>query len=255
MNSSPLTLKKPRGWFAAGAEIEKAMTILSDGAFKLFVYLCLNARRDTATLEISQTELARNLKKGQQTLRCYFREMQTAGICQSRFGRSPLGRGMIEINEAYWPYLKAAEDTDANGSSAYVRVPPLFWWEGPDGSRILCDYTPEYGSGLGAPRNWPSRNYLAMVMTGDNHGPPSAADVENLRQHYALTLRDWLDGFERAADKVRQMFDEEFVRAWRLYLAGSRAAFITGEMQLFQVLFTPRSNVDWPLTRAHLYAG
>ena len=120
MSSSPLTLKNPRGWFAAGAEIEKAMTILSDGAFKLFVYLCLNARRDTGTLEISQTELARNLKKGQQTLRCYFREMQTAGICQSRFSRSPLGRGIIEINEAYWPYLKTAEETDANGSSAYV---------------------------------------------------------------------------------------------------------------------------------------
>jgi hypothetical protein len=120
MNTSPLTLKNPRGWFAAGAEIEKAMTTLSDGAFKLFVYLCLNARRDTGILEISQTELARNLKKGQQTLRSYLREMQAAGICRSRFSHSPLGRGMIEISEAYWPYLKTAEETAANGSSAYV---------------------------------------------------------------------------------------------------------------------------------------
>jgi hypothetical protein len=115
MSSSPLTLKNPRGWFAAGVEVEKALTILSDGAFKLFVYLCLNARRDTGVLEISQTELARNLKKGQQTLRRYFDEMRTAGICQSRFSHSPLGRGMIEISEAYWPYLAKAEEaaTDA----------------------------------------------------------------------------------------------------------------------------------------------
>jgi hypothetical protein len=120
MSSSPLTLKNPRGWFAAGVEVEKAMTILSDGAFKLFVYLCLNARRDMGVLEISQTELARNLKKGQQTLRRYLGEMQTAGICQSRFSHSPLGRGMIEISEAYWPYLTNAEEAATNGTSAYI---------------------------------------------------------------------------------------------------------------------------------------
>jgi hypothetical protein len=120
MNSSPLTLKNPRGWFAAGVEVEKAMTALSDGAFKLFVYLCLNARRDTGVLEISQTELARNLKKGQQTLRRYLDEMQSAGICQSRFSHSPLGRGMIEISEVYWPYLAKAEETATDAASAYV---------------------------------------------------------------------------------------------------------------------------------------
>ena len=33
------------------------------------------------------------------------------------------------------------------------------------------------------------------------------------------------------------MFDERFVRTWRLYLAGSVAAFRTGTLQLFQVIF------------------
>ena len=120
MSSSSLTLKNPRGWFAAGVEIEKALTILSDGAFKLFVYLCLNARRDTGVLEISQTELARNLKKGQQPLRRYFDEMRAAGICRTRFSHSPLGRGMIEISEAYWPYLAKAEEAATDAASAYV---------------------------------------------------------------------------------------------------------------------------------------
>ena len=69
-----------------------------------------------------------------------------------------------------------------NGSSAVVRVPHLFWWEGPDGSRVLCNYTPQYGSGLIPPKDWPARNYLAMIMTGDNHGPPTLAEVDNIRK-------------------------------------------------------------------------
>lgn len=79
-------------------------------------------------------------------------------------------------------------------------------------------------------------------------------DVENLRMHYARTLREWSVRFERAADDVRRMFDERFVRAWRLYLAGSEAGFATGWFQLYQVLFNRRSSNDAPLTRAHLYA-
>jgi cyclopropane-fatty-acyl-phospholipid synthase len=45
------------------------------------------------------------------------------------------------------------------------------------------------------------------------------------------------------------MFDETFVRAWRLYLAGSQAAFATGTMQLFQVLFARGSSNEIPWTR------
>lgn len=75
-----------------------------------------------------------------------------------------------------------------NGTSAFMRVPHLFWWEGPDGSRVLCNYTPVYGSGLQAPRGWPSKNFLAMVMTGDNHGPPTTKEVDDLRRQAAKTL-------------------------------------------------------------------
>jgi cyclopropane-fatty-acyl-phospholipid synthase len=75
-------------------------------------------------------------------------------------------------------------------------------------------------------------------------------DVENLRLHYARTLDHWLDRFEQAADRIRAMFDDRFVRAWRLYLAGSRAAFVTGWMQLFQVTFTRHGETAVPWTRA-----
>jgi cyclopropane-fatty-acyl-phospholipid synthase len=83
----------------------------------------------------------------------------------------------------------------------------------------------------------------------------SILDVENLRLHYAQTLRDWLALYEAAAGRVREMFDEKFVRMWRLYLAGSVAGFTTGTLQLFQVLFAPGESNDVPLTRAHLYCS
>src|SRR5215471_9219 len=77
-------------------------------------------------------------------------------------------------------------------------------------------------------------------------------DVENLRLHYARTLEHWLERYERAVPEIQQMFDERFVRMWRLYLAGSRAAFATGWLQLFQIVFAPPDlAVRW--TRDGLY--
>jgi cyclopropane-fatty-acyl-phospholipid synthase len=81
----------------------------------------------------------------------------------------------------------------------------------------------------------------------------SILDVENLRLHYAQTLRHWLALYEGTAARVKQMFDEKFVRMWRLYLAGSAAAFTTGTLQLFQVVFAPGESNDIPWTRAYMY--
>lgn len=81
----------------------------------------------------------------------------------------------------------------------------------------------------------------------------SVIDVENLRPHYAKTLREWRERFERAVEDGRVGFDEPFRRAWRLYLAGSEAAFLTGSLQLFQVLFAPAGARTTPWTRAPWY--
>ena len=80
----------------------------------------------------------------------------------------------------------------------------------------------------------------------------SVLDVENLRLHYAKTCRAWLHNFEAVADRVRRMYDERFVRMWRLYLAGSAAGFRSGTLQLYQVVFAPHGNNDVPWTRHHL---
>ena len=81
----------------------------------------------------------------------------------------------------------------------------------------------------------------------------SVLDIENLRLHYALTLKDWLQRFEQNADRVEEMMDERFVRAWRLYLSGSQAAFTSGQLQLFQLVFARDDDNDIPWSRAHQY--
>ncbi len=78
-------------------------------------------------------------------------------------------------------------------------------------------------------------------------------DVENLRPHYARTLRHWLERFERHVGEVERVYGPEFVRTWRLYLVGSMVSFQAGPMQLYQVVFAPRDNVDLPWTRADIY--
>jgi len=81
----------------------------------------------------------------------------------------------------------------------------------------------------------------------------SILDIENLRQHYTQTLRDWLQRYEEHLPEIRKHFDEPFVRAWRLYLAGSAASFAGGYLQLFQIVFTHGENNNLSRTRRHLY--
>lgn len=76
-----------------------------------------------------------------------------------------------------------------NAASSSPDVPPLFWWEGPDGSRLLTMYSASgYGTGLVPPAGWPHKTWLALIHTGDNHGPPTPEEVKNLLQEAAQTL-------------------------------------------------------------------
>lgn len=81
----------------------------------------------------------------------------------------------------------------------------------------------------------------------------SILDVENLRLHYARTCADWLARLEAAEEQVTRMEGAELYRTWRLYLAGSQAAFRTGWMQLFQIVFRRGGDNDLAWTRNALY--
>jgi len=81
----------------------------------------------------------------------------------------------------------------------------------------------------------------------------AAYDVENIRLHYTRTLEVWAQRFEEHKDEITEMMDEEFVKAWGLYLHGSLAAFNSGELQLFQVVFNHAQNNNIPWSRHHIY--
>jgi cyclopropane-fatty-acyl-phospholipid synthase len=78
-------------------------------------------------------------------------------------------------------------------------------------------------------------------------------DVENLRLHYSRTLEMWAQRFEQHKQEITEMMDEEFVKAWGLYLYGSIAAFNTGELQLFQVVFKHATSNNVPWSRHYIY--
>ena len=60
MSQVRLELKCSSGWFAAGREVRLAATLLSDSAFKLFVWVCLHAERNSGRLPLVINELARS---------------------------------------------------------------------------------------------------------------------------------------------------------------------------------------------------
>ncbi len=78
-------------------------------------------------------------------------------------------------------------------------------------------------------------------------------DLENLRGHYDLTLGNWAKRFEEHAEKVKQLYDEKFVRMWRFYLYGCQMSFRYNPLFVFQLLFTLGRRNDLPLVREELY--
>lgn len=62
-----------------------------------------------------------------------------------------------------------------NEFAAPPMVPPLFFWQGPGGGRVLTMYSRGgYGTGLLPPENWPFPVWMALMHTHDNCGPQSA---------------------------------------------------------------------------------
>ena len=102
-----LRLKQATGWFAAGDAFRKAMTLLSDGAFTLFAYLCLEADRRTGRFRATHKELATALRKSKRAIGTYVSELETMGICLVRPGKNQFAGTIFEISDDYWPYYRA----------------------------------------------------------------------------------------------------------------------------------------------------
>jgi len=65
--------------------------------------------------------------------------------------------------------------------------------------------------------------------------------VESLREHYALTLRQWVANLEQHWDEAVAEVGERRARVWRLYMAASAVNFQAGRSQVHQVLSVPRA--------------
>lgn len=78
-------------------------------------------------------------------------------------------------------------------------------------------------------------------------------DVESLRRHYVKTLLHWYNNFEKYLPEIEKMFDERFIRMWRMYLCACAASFNNGVIDLHQILFVKGVNNKLPLTRDYMY--
>lgn len=81
-------------------------------------------------------------------------------------------------------------------------------------------------------------------------------DVENLREHYARTLRAWVANIERNRAAAIAAAGEAAYRVWRLYMAASAVSFDAASIGIYQSLLARpdvSGSVSIPATRRDLY--
>ena len=94
-------------------------------------------------------------------------------------------------------------------------VPLLYYWQGPDGSKLLTMHTQGYGSdcefghGLYPPKDWPYKNWLALIVATDNAGPPSSKEVEYLLNEAKKNMPGVKVRFGKMEDFADAIFKEE----------------------------------------------
>ena len=213
MRASPVELKRTSGWFAAGAEVLHAATLLSDPAFKLFVWVCLHAERNSGRLPFALTDLAHALGKTESEIRSSLNDLQQAGIC--RFTTE-----LIEIQDRYWPYQRTVSPPVSTDSEAYVAsVRRLFLSHAcvrstfsPADARLASAWRRrgislehvERAVNLGV-----ARKYVALI----NHG--TGTPITTL--HYFAHLMDEVEQADASPEYWRHMAvrSEQFARRWQ----------------------------------------
>jgi cyclopropane-fatty-acyl-phospholipid synthase len=98
--------------------------------------------------------------------------------------------------------------------------------------------------------------HLSLALNAMQEGGLEAFDVENLRRHYARTLRLWSANYEANSAKLRELVDERTFRIWRIYLAGCAYAFENDDVAIYQIVArkagTRASHLPW--SRRYIYA-
>jgi hypothetical protein len=118
--SERLRLKQATGWFAAGNAFRKALPLLSDGGFKLFAYLCLEADRRTGRIRATHQELAAALGKSKRAIGTYVAELEANSVCRVKTGKNQFAATILEISNSYWPYHRAIDGPESPEQKSYV---------------------------------------------------------------------------------------------------------------------------------------
>jgi hypothetical protein len=116
MSANPrLLLKHSTGWFAAGCEVAEALALLPDAAFRLYLYICLNADRHTGRLGVDTVNWAQALRKDPASIEQHLHELRSQGVCRWQ-------EDMVEICDRYWPYEKRLAALLDDHQAEYVRT-------------------------------------------------------------------------------------------------------------------------------------
>ena len=93
---------------------------------------------------------------------------------------------------------------------------------------------------------------ISQMQEASQRAKLIASDIEILRLHYALTLREWLKRFTAAREKMVKLYDERFFRMWEFYLSGGIVMFESGSGCNFQVQYVRDRNA-LPITRDYMF--
>lgn len=107
-------LKRCSGWFAAGAEVESALQLLSDAAFRLFIWICLHAERGCGAIAVKPLELAHATNRSEADIEDCLQELYRTGICVWRNG------DVLEITDRFWPYYRVEQAAAADDQMLYL---------------------------------------------------------------------------------------------------------------------------------------
>jgi hypothetical protein len=94
------------------------MKRVSDGAFKLFAYVCLKAERRTASYRARSDQLAAALGKSPEQVTSHILEMERAGLCAITSRETAYTT--LRISDQYWPYLYNDGNSEVGTGSDYA---------------------------------------------------------------------------------------------------------------------------------------
>ena len=92
---------------------------------------------------------------------------------------------------------------------------------------------------------------LSEMIQGSEGTRLMVTDVEVLRMHYGLTIREWYKRTMAHKAEIVALYDEKFFRLWTFYLAGAATVFEHGGMVNYQVQYV-RDRRTLPITRDYM---